>query len=280
MSPNREHAITKLNGNNYASWNKLLQLVLKRSDLWDVVNGDELKSEDPIKAKEWIKRDQNALTEICLAIEDDLVNQVAGLSTSKEAWDFLKGQFIDSSLHSRLFLRRKFNSARMNEGDSMRKHLNRMKEIADELSIIGAPVSDEDYATAILASLPDSYNNWVISYGLMIKSDSGHKFNVGSLTASLLNEEMRRQGSSISTPSTVLAANKSRIYTQQRSLQPSKKLCWYCNKPGHVARFCYKRLADEEKEKEKEKGFFLKCSRFSLYFLKCPRFISARFLRI
>jgi len=164
MSPIREHAITKLNGKNYASWSKLLQLILERSDLWDVVSGDELKPKDPDAAKLWNKRDRNALAEICLAVEDHLLTQIASLDTSKAAWDSLKNQFVDDSLHSKLFLRQRFLTTRMNEGDDMRQHLNRMKEMADELAVIGAPISDDDYVTTVCASLPSSYSNWVIAY--------------------------------------------------------------------------------------------------------------------
>ena len=45
----------------------------------------------------------------------------------------------------------------MKEGTSVDQHLKHMKDIADKLAAIGAPISEEDQVVTLLGSLPRSF---------------------------------------------------------------------------------------------------------------------------
>ena len=49
----------------------------------------------------------------------------------------------------------------MKEGTSKEVHLKGMKELTDELSSIGAPISEEDQVVTLLGSLPSRYSTLV-----------------------------------------------------------------------------------------------------------------------
>ena len=53
---------------------------------------------------------------------------------------------------------RKLFSLRLKKGNSVQEHIKAMTEIFDGLSVIGVPISDEDFVVHLLASLPESYN--------------------------------------------------------------------------------------------------------------------------
>ena len=54
-----------------------------------------------------------------------------------------------------LVLRRRIQSLRLKEGDSVLQHIKEMMEIFSELTVIGAAIDEEDKVVQLLASLPD-----------------------------------------------------------------------------------------------------------------------------
>ena len=76
----------------------------------------------------------------------------------KEAWDTLKKHFEREALANKLFLKKQYFRKEMSEGNSIDVHLKEMKELTDELSSIGAPISEEDQVITLLGSLPPSFS--------------------------------------------------------------------------------------------------------------------------
>ena len=87
--------IVKLSRDNYHSWKFDLKMMLVGKDLWDIVSGDEVFEEGASVAikKSFRKRDNKALSTICLSISSDLKIYVRNAKSSKEAWDTLSNHF-------------------------------------------------------------------------------------------------------------------------------------------------------------------------------------------
>ena len=49
----------------------------------------------------------------------------------------------------------------MSEGSSVDMHLKEVKDLTDKLSLIGAPISEEDQVVTLLGSLPPSFSTVV-----------------------------------------------------------------------------------------------------------------------
>ena len=79
----------------------------------------------------------------------------------KEAWDGLKKHFERDTLSNKLFLKKQYFRREMNKGSSVDMHLKEMKELTDQLSSIGAPISEEDQVITLLGSLPPSFSTVV-----------------------------------------------------------------------------------------------------------------------
>eukprot|EP00794_Sanderia_malayensis_P011651 gene11651-12850_t len=56
----------------------------------------------------------------------------------------------------KLTLRRKLHNWKLEDGQSVQKHVKTLTEIFDELSIIGDPVNENNQVVHLLASLPES----------------------------------------------------------------------------------------------------------------------------
>lgn len=83
--------IEKLTETNYELWKVQMKSILVFNDLWQYVDGTEIKP--PGSAQEWIKRDAKALALINLSITHGQLNHVKKTATSREAWNGLKAVF-------------------------------------------------------------------------------------------------------------------------------------------------------------------------------------------
>ena len=85
-STGNNQQVPKLSGSdNYVNWKFDMEMVLIGRDLWDIVTGAEVLGEDATeKARnDYRKRDNKALSIICLSINQDLKIYVRNSKTSK-----------------------------------------------------------------------------------------------------------------------------------------------------------------------------------------------------
>ena len=151
--------INKFDGMNYHTWKFKMQMVLEERDLWEVTSG-EVKFEHLTNALDqatYKRRSRKALAIICLAMEDSQLPLVRSASGAYDAWSRLEGHFEKKSLANKLFLRRRFFTAKMEEGDDVLQHINKLKTLAEQLDAVGAPVSEDDLVITLLGSLSDSF---------------------------------------------------------------------------------------------------------------------------
>ena len=105
----------------------------------------------------YLLRRDRALATIVLSVEPSLLYLIGDPQDPGKVWKTLQDHFQKKTWANRLELRRKLYALRLKEGDSAQEHIRRMTEIFEELSVIDAPVSDEDKVVHLLASLPDSF---------------------------------------------------------------------------------------------------------------------------
>ncbi|CAB4036919.1 Hypothetical predicted protein, partial [Paramuricea clavata] len=124
-------SIDKLDGSNWSTWKFQMKHLLLAKGLWGFVDGsEELAGSAPGEtAAQFRSKAQRAFSTIVLAIKSAQLYLVSSCDFRTE----------------------------MKEGTSMEKHLKHMKDIADKLAAIGAPISEEDQVVTLLGSLPRSY---------------------------------------------------------------------------------------------------------------------------
>ena len=133
----------------------------------------------------------------------------------------------------------------------MAKYIGRIKEIAQRLADVGAPVQELDIVMTLLGGLPESYEGLITALGV---SNTGLTLEV--ICAHLQNEEIRRDGTSkVSQEESVLIVSKqkkdSKIQKNFTQIPPQKKYpCKYCHELGHWIKDCPKKIADNQKKRE------------------------------
>jgi hypothetical protein len=76
---------------------------------------------------------------------------------------------------------------RMEDGDSVTKHLNAFNTLVSQLGSVNITIAEEDKCITLLCYLPDSWDNLVVAIGSTTQST----LKYADVVASLLSEEMR-----------------------------------------------------------------------------------------
>ena len=138
-------SIEKLNGSNWNTWKFQMKHLLMAKELWSLVDGsaEVLASEATAAAAALFQsRLHKAFSTIVLAIDSAQRYLVTSCEEPKQAWDALKNHFERETLANKLLLKKQYFRSEMKEGTSVDQHLKHMKDIADKLAAIGAPISE------------------------------------------------------------------------------------------------------------------------------------------
>ena len=257
-------SIEKLNENNYHVWMFKIKMLLVDRDLWDIVSGVEFRPMDSVSGSDfggiaWDKRERKAMATICLNVSDLQLPHVRKCSHAKEAWDKLALIHQGRGLANVLFLRRRFFSVSMSEGQNMQQHINDVMTMVEKLEAVGASVTEKDIIMTLLCSLPDSYASLIISLESLDDSKLTQEYVVGRL----LQEELRRsQGADqnqVGGDAAFYAKSGMKNLAKPASLKrflPRRSrendVCRRCQKKGHWERDCRVKLPNDDQGKSVE----------------------------
>jgi hypothetical protein len=180
--------IEKLNANNYATWKFQMEHYLKAHNYWIHVSqplaADANEATRETRAK--------AFSNIVLSIEPSQLYLITTFDDPRDAWRALKGHYDRQTVANKLFLKRSFFRAEMDEGSTVEQHLKKMKELTDKLSAVGAEVSEEDQVVTLLGSLPSSYATIVTALEARID-----ELTLNFVQHALINESQKREESAV-----------------------------------------------------------------------------------
>ena len=209
-------------------------------DVWEVVaEKSSWSSARPQRTKRLFKKkSRKALAMICLAMEDSQLPLVRSASGAHDAWSRLEEHFEKKSLANKLFLRRRFFTTMMEEGDDVLAHINKLKMLAEQLDAVGAPVSEDDLVITLLGSLSESYQFLITALESRVDTLTWEL-----MTSRLLHEDMKRKeqgGDGVVVGQAFMSSDK------KRNGRPMKKTgaCNHCGKMGHWIAECPSRIQD------------------------------------
>jgi len=162
-------SIEKLDGSmatgqrNYNAWRFRIVRILKEKNLLGSIE-DETVSDT---------KDDQAFTIITLNIKDSQIPYIEHARTTKEAWTALKEVDQGIGMNAQMVLMQRLWALKMAEGDDMAQHLNKFRELANQLrslSVEAKRMDDDELVTSLTLSLPGSYEPLVMA--LQSRSDT------------------------------------------------------------------------------------------------------------
>ncbi|XP_068158475.1 uncharacterized protein [Drosophila tropicalis] len=112
---------------------------------------------------EWTTLDQKALAMITLSIKTSQLGHVKQCASAHEAWKKLQEAHQPRGPVRKVALFKKLLSKRIQEGQSISSYLSDFKEILDKLAGVGIEILDELTTIILLSSLPDEFDNFVVT---------------------------------------------------------------------------------------------------------------------
>ncbi|KAG2892077.1 hypothetical protein PC119_g24453 [Phytophthora cactorum] len=244
--------INKFDGTNFHTWKFKMHMVLEERDLWEVVCG-ETKLEHCTTALDqaaFKRKSRKALAIICLAMEDSQLPFVRSASGPHDAWSRLEGHFEKRSLANKLFLRRRFFTTMMDEGDDVLEHIDKVKTLAEQLDAVGAPVSEDDLVITLLASLSESYQFLITALESRAASLTWEL-----VTSRLLHEDMKRKEQGGGADGTTHGQAFMTSDNKRTSRQAQKaSACHYCGEQGHWIAKCPARIRENAEQQRPQRA--------------------------
>ena len=242
-----KYDIEKFNGRNFSLWKMRIKALLRKDNCLEAITGRPAAITDDAK---WKQMDGDAVANIHLTLADEILSSVEEKNSAKEIWDHLVKLYQAKSLHSKIFLKRKLYSLRMEESSSVTEHINKLNTLFSQLKALDHIIESNERAELLLQSLPDSYDQLVIS--LTNNSLTG-ELNFDDIAAAVLEEESRRNnkddksGGSQQAEALAVTRGRSDVHGSSGShhhgrKSKSKKVlkCYYCGKKNHMKKDCWK----------------------------------------
>jgi hypothetical protein len=152
----------------------------------------------------------------------------------RSAWEALCGVHEAKTIGDKLFLRRRFFTIKMQEGDDMLVHINMVKALADQLRSIEVNITQEDVYMVLFMSLPPSFDNFVTSLESMSTKDVHFQFIIPRLLHEV-SKKTKCESSEI-------------IALTNKTHKSNEKLCFCCKKLKHFVKICLKKKNDEKEK--------------------------------
>lgn len=147
----------------YNTWSELFKIHARAYQVIDHIipsSADDtrdisLKQTDP---KLWSRLDAVVLQWIYGTIFDDLLNTIIERDTTAEmAWNRLFEIFFDNKHSRALYLEQEFSRVQMEQFPNASSYCQHLKTLSDQLSNVGAPVSNERLVLQLISGLTDAY---------------------------------------------------------------------------------------------------------------------------
>ena len=126
----------------------------------------------------------------------------------------------------------------MEEDGDLMKHLTNMTALAEQLREMQEDISSKKFATVVLGSLPESYDNFLTS----LNARKADELEWDSIKALLVEEYLKRKDKKQQNTSNNALFVKRGSHNGRGRFHNDKKgkniICFKCNKPGHIAKNC------------------------------------------
>jgi hypothetical protein len=164
-------------------------MMLYKHGLWKFVHGNATLPSEEVARANYNKKETKAFTLLCEHLTNAQLAHIQYCDNVRSAWEALCGVHEAKTIGNKLFLRRRFFTIKMQEGDDMLLYINTVKALANQLHSIEVNITDEDVYMVLLMSLPPSFDNLVTSLESMCTKDVDLQF----IVARLLHEMSKRK---------------------------------------------------------------------------------------
>ena len=219
-------SLQKLNSTNFLMWAHKVEVILRGKCLWNIVNGSETAPTTPEALHKFNQRQDQAITILLLSIEDSCLAPVITMRDPKKIWETLSSSFRTSSEASVDVFLHEYQSLSMGDSEKVMAYINRMTELENKLSSVGHTLTDADKKRAMLRGLRGEFK---VIAGVIRATEKSVQDAIGLLFV------QEAENNAINS-----SAVKKNVQVFKAEHGGRKRTCFFCKKPGHVKKNCFK----------------------------------------
>ena len=214
-----------------------MKMVLLVKDLWEIVDGSEVKPSGEGKGTSaWEKKSQKALAHLSLSLTASQQQHILDCTTAKEAWDVLEKLYEGKGRNRKWLLMEQLFRLNMEDydGRDMQRYLNIIKEKFSELAAIGVNLDKDIKLGIIFNGLSSKFRYLTIGF------ENQEHIDLDELFARMVEEAERY-------PEEPRGSSGARMSFVARTGGRASLKCFYCGQEGHVKATCTVRKYRMEK---------------------------------
>lgn len=213
-----------------------MELLLIKEKVWDTISSS---ASSPCSST-WTDKDNTARALIGLNVDDNQLSHIRNQTTAKGVWEALKNIHENDSVVNLVTLIREMYATKMEEGDDLQTHLDKLSNLFEKIYDLGEKLSDTMKIGIILSSLPISWDTLVTAFEVRKKDE----LTMSLVLSKLSDEEIRRKIHPTQREEKILKiGEKQRFYKRPSTSGDREKanfFCFFCKQRNHIMRNCMK----------------------------------------
>jgi len=205
---------------------------------------------------QWEKDERSAKTLLTQRLPDSTVMEIHSKKTVKERWEAVVKEYTVKGVYAQTEMRAKFLTSRCSEKGNAKDFLRGLRLKKEELAQVGVKISDEDYLSTIISSLPDALSNFASMQMSWTLQQTQQSMDASTLMTMLLQEAERQD---LRSQRRKQATGKAKEDEKSEALavstekprgkrDMSKISCWNCGELGHFSSKCDKPRKSKDSE--------------------------------
>ncbi|KAJ7347980.1 hypothetical protein DFH08DRAFT_699114, partial [Mycena albidolilacea] len=156
--------ILQPNGANWLIFSTCFKYFVKSKARWGHFDGTTPKPVPPaqqVEIDEWEKNEDEAHNSLAQRLEDTTLLQADEWNTVAEMWEWITNEFTALSAHVVAAMQVDFDNCNCGENGNVCTHPDLLKMKHKSLVAVGVVLTDSQYATRIINSLPRAYQRYL-----------------------------------------------------------------------------------------------------------------------